>query len=440
VPRMHDVGLNLPVFGFALALAIFTGVAFGLAPLWHAREPMAGGFLHAAGRDAPSSNRFRTALVVGQVALTTMLLIGAGLLIQSLRNVQRVAIGISTESVLTAKLSLTRARLPNGAAIGTFLSTLTADLKDEAGITAAGISSAIPLSPGAFTIMQAAGDDGTFVTCEWRLVDGDYFRTLQIPLLIGRLFGPHDGTDAPRVYVISQHTARALYGDANPVGRRLTLENGNSGDVVGVVADVRMKSLSEPPERVIYLPPSQFGFFPLFNVVVRTQGPLDAAAIIIRERLKAHDSNLAAYDVRSMQHWVDRSASLMRIRTRLVTSLGVVALLLGAVGIYGVISYLVAQRTREFGIRMALGARPWALPLGVLGQGVRYSGAGVAFGLSAAALGVNRIQDLLFNIDAHDPATFAGAALITVVLAVAASLVPARQAATVDPITILRAE
>jgi putative ABC transport system permease protein len=442
VPRIDEVALNVPVFAFALGLAMLTGVAFGLAPLWQISRARSLGLLHATawGEQAPTRNRVRAVLLVGQISLTTLLLVGAGLLIQSLVNLQRVPVGINADSVLTAKLALTRARLPNGAAISEFLARLTSDLQSAPGVSVAGISSAIPLSPGAFTITHAAADEGPFVTCEWRLVDSGYFRSLRIPVLRGRAFGAEDGPNSPRVFVISQQTASALYGEDNPIGRRLRLENGNSGEVVGVVADVRMRHVGEAPERVVYFPPSQFGFFPLFNVVVRTEGQPEAAAALIRERLKTHDPNLAAYEVHSMRHWVDQSSSLMRIRTRLITVLGTIALLLGVIGIYGVMSYLVAQRTREFGVRVALGARPWALPLVVVGQGLRYTLPGIVFGLLAAVFVGDRIRSLLFEIDARDPATLATVGVTLALIAVAASYVPARRAAAADPLIVLRAE
>jgi putative ABC transport system permease protein len=317
---------------------------------------------------------------------------------------------------------------------------VTSDLEGVPGVKAAGVSSAIPLSPGAQTITQAAADAGPFVTCEWRLVDSGYFGALGIALLRGRLFEAVDRPGSPRVFVISQQTARALYGDDNPVGRRLRLENGSTGEVVGVVADVRMRQLGTPPERVLYFPPSQFGFFPLFNIVVQVDGRADVPAAVIRERLKAHDPNLAAFEIQNMRHWVDRSASLMQIRTQLVSVLGGIALLLGLIGIYGVISYVVAQRTREFGIRVALGAQPWALPLGVVAQGLRYTVPGVVLGLFAAALVGNRIQTLLFEVNARDPVTFAAIGATVALVAAIASFVPARRAAAVDPLMVLRAE
>ncbi len=174
--------------------------------------------------------------------------------------------------------------------------------------------------------------------------------------------------------------------------------------------------------------------------MLRTEGQPDAAAGVIRERLKAHDPNLAAYDIHSMRHWVDRSAMLMRLRTRLVTILGGMAWLIGVVGIYGVMSYLVAQRTREFGIRVALGARPRTLPLVVIGQGLRYVLPGIALGLVGAMLFADRMRGLLFDVDARDPATFATVGLAVAIVAIAASYVPARRAATADPLVVLRAE
>jgi putative ABC transport system permease protein len=442
VPRIDDVGLNPAVLAFALGAGIVTGVVFGLIPVWQTRGARHLGLLHATGWGdrTPTRHRVRAVLVVGQVSLTTLLLVGAGLLIQSLVKLQRVPSGIDAESVLTAKLALTRARLPNGAAISRFLSRLTSDLQAAPGVSAAGISSAIPLSPGALTVTQVATDVGPFVTCEWRLVDEGYFRTMRVPLVRGRLFGPQDGPDAPHVFVISQQTARALYADDDPIGRRLRLENGNTGEVVGVVADVRMRNLGEPPERVVYYPPAQFGFFPLFNVVVRTEGPPETAAPLIRERLKVHDPNLAAYDVQNMRHWVERSSSLMRIRTRLVTLLGTLALLLGVIGIYGVMSYLVSQRAREFAIRVALGARPRALPLVVVAQALRFTVPGIGLGLLGALFVGSRIRGLLFEVDARDPATFAAVGIAVALVAVTASYAPARRAATADPLVVLRAE
>jgi putative ABC transport system permease protein len=442
VPRIEDVVLNLPVFAFAFGLAILTGVVFGFAPLWQVSRARSLGLLHATGWGdrIPTRNRVRALLVMAQVSLTTLLLVGAGLLTQSLVKLQSAPVGIDADSVVTAKLALTRARLPNGAAISEFLSRLTDDLEAAPRVSVAGISSAIPLSPGALTITQAAADGGPSVTCDWRLVDSGYFRSFRIPLLRGRVFGPQDGPNSPRVYVISQQTSRALYGEDNPIGRRLRLEIGGYGEVVGVVADVRMRNLGEPPERVVYFPPSQFGFFPLFNLVVRTEGRPEAASALIRERLKTHDPNLAAYEIQSMRHWVDRSSALMRIRTRLITLLGAVALLLGVIGIYGVMSFLVAQRTREFGIRVALGARAWALPLTVVAQALRYALPGIVVGLLAAGVVADRIRSLLFEVDARDPATFAVVGLAVALIAVAASYAPARRAATADPLIVLRAE
>jgi putative ABC transport system permease protein len=239
--------------------------------------------------------------------------------------------------------------------------------------------------------------------------------------------------------MISVQTAHALYGDENPIGKKLRLENGNSGEVVGLVGDVRMTNLGEPPERVVYFPPSQFGFFPLFNIVVRAE-QMEAAPGLIRARLKAHDPNLAAYEVRNMQYWLDQSSSLMRIRTRLVTLMAAVALLLGMIGLYGVMSYLVSQRTREFGIRLALGARPWALPFTVVVQGLSYTVGGVVLGLLGAAFIGDRVSGLLFEVDPKDPFTFAAVGVGVAAVALAALYTPARRAASVDPLKVLRAE
>lgn len=442
VPRVEGVGFDVTVLAFALGVALVTGVGFGLAPLWHLRGVGSGGLLQATGREdrlAPRS-RVRAVLVMGQVALTTWLLVGSALLIQSLVQLQNVPLGITADSVLTAKLALFSARYPNGTAISGLLSRLTDALERAPGVRAAGVSSAIPLSPGAQTITAVATETEGSLGCEWRLVDSGYFRALQIPLLRGRLFGPEDGPDSPHVFVISQQTARALYGRGDPIGRRLRLDLGRTGEVVGVVGDVRMRNLGATPERVVYFPPSQFGFFPLFNVVVRIDGPPEAATAILRDRLKAIDPNLPPYEIQSMQHWVDHNSARMRIRTFLITSLGAIALLLGVVGVYGVTSYMVTLRAHEFGVRAALGARPRALLRLVIEQGLRFALVGIVLGLAAAALVADLVRSLLFEVDARDPVIFAGVALVVGLVALSASYVPARRAASADPLIVLRAD
>jgi putative ABC transport system permease protein len=442
VPRVEEVTLNVTVLAIAFGIALVTGVLSGLVPLRHVSGVRTFELVHLAGRDdrvVPRS-RIRTALIVSQVALITVLLVGAGLLIQSFDRLQRVPLGMSADSVLTARLSLSRARLPNGAAIGDFMMRLTSALQGGPGIDAAGVSSAIPLSPGAQTTTRVAGEREEFLTSEWRLVDAGYFRTLRIPLVRGRVFGEEDTSASRAVFVISQQTARAVYGDQDPIGRRIRLENGRTGEIVGVVGDVRMRNLNAAPERVVYFLPSQFGFFPLFNVVMRVDGRPESAAAILRSRLKELDPLLAAYDVQPMQHWVDQNSARMRIRAFLIVALGGVALLLGVVGIYGVMSFLVAARTKEFGIRVALGARPSRLPLLVLAQGLRLAVPGVLTGLAVAALVAGRLHDLLYEVDARDPATFAVAALVVSLVAMVASYVPSRRAATADPLVALRGE
>jgi putative ABC transport system permease protein len=363
----------------------------------------------------------------------------AALFTHSFISLQRVPTGFRSESVVTARLSLTRTRFGDGLAIDEFLSRVTRDLEGIVGIESAGISSAVPMGREGFTITRAVDAAGRLLTCEWRLVDSGYFRTLGIQLIRGRLFEGHDRL-GPRVFVISEQAARDLYGASDPIGQRLQLENGGSGVVVGIVADVRMRRLADPPERVVYFLPSQFGFFPLFNVVVRSDRPQEAIAGVIRETVNVHGAGLAAYDIQNMQYWLDRSASLMRIRANLVLLLGITAILLGVIGIYGAISYLVAGRTREWGIRIALGANPQDLPRTMVVKGVRDAAAGIGIGLAVAVLFATRIRGLLFGVEAGDPATLVGVATLVVVVAAIASYVPARRAARADPRVVLSAE
>jgi putative ABC transport system permease protein len=440
--------MYLGVLGFALGLSVLTGLLFGLMPLVQLGRMRSFNALHEAGRasqPAPRS-RLRAVLVVAQLSLATVLLIGAGLLLQSFARLQSVPLGFNPDSVLTARISLPRARYADGAAISALFSRLTDALKASPGVQAAGVSNAIPLGPGSSVAGTVAGvrasdpSPAQSMNGSWRSVDAGFFAALRIPLLHGRVFGPEDGPGGRPVFVLSQQAARSLYGASDPVGRQLRL-NDTVGEVVGVVGDIRTRSIAEPAERMVYVPVAQAGRFAVFAVFVRSrhESP-EAASSLIKERLREIDAALPAYSFRVMNDWVDASSARTRIRTWVLALLAAVALALGMIGIYGVLAYLVTLRRHEFGVRLALGAQPGSLLRLVLGQGVGLAAIGLAIGLACAVMLTGVLEALLFGVGTRDPLTFLGVASLLLVAVLIACYVPARRAARADPLAALRAE
>jgi len=448
LPRAAEVSIDLNVLGFALGVSLITGLLFGMAPLVQLGKKWSFEALHEAGRasQAAPRGRLRALLVVGQLSLATLLLIGAGLLIQSFACLQQVSLGVDPDGVLTARLSLPRARYPNGATISALLSRLTDALQSAPGVRAAGASSAIPLGPGSHTGGRAAAvapSDpavGQSINCEWRVVDAGFFAALRIPILRGRVFGREDGPDGRRVFVLSHAAARSLYGAEDPIGRQLRL-NSDVGEVIGVVGDVHMKSITDPPDRTVYLPLPQGDRFAVFALFVRTHdGPPEAAAVLIRQRLREIDPNLPLYGFRPLRDFVENSSARARIRTWVLALLATVALALGVIGIYGVLTYLVILRRHEFGVRLALGAGPGNLVRLVLAEGLGLALIGVATGITAAMLLTRFLNTLLFGVTARDPTTFLGVAVLLLLAALIACYAPARRAAASDPMVALRSQ
>ncbi|HEY1338789.1 MAG TPA: FtsX-like permease family protein [Bryobacteraceae bacterium] len=448
LPRADEISIDLRVLAFALGASVLTGLLFGSMPILQLGRTWSLDALHQAGRTtqpAPRS-RLRALLVVTQLSLATLLLIGAGLLLQSFARLAGVSPGLDPDSVLTARISLPRARYPDGVAISALLSRLTDGIQSAPGVQAAGASNGIPLGPGstiAGTATAMGAPDsapGQPTNLGWRSVDAGYFTALRIPLVRGRVFRAEDESGKRRVFVLSQQAALTLYGASDPIGRQLRL-NDDVRKVIGVVGDVRMKSLADPPDRVVYLPISQGGRFAVFAVLVKTRnGSPDAAASLIRERLREIDSTLPVYGFRALDDWIDASSARTRIRSWVLGLLASVALALGMIGIYGVLAYLVTLRRHEFGVRLALGAQPRSLLRLVLRQGLGLAAIGIAIGLAGAAVLTRVLETLLFGVSTRDPATFLGVAMLLFAAALIACYAPARRAAQADPMAALRSE
>ena len=444
VPRAEEISIDPTVLAFALGVSAITGLLFGLTPILQLGRMLRLDALCGAGRTSDSAprSRLRAALVISQLSLATLLLIGAGLLLQSFARLQGVSLGLDAEDVLTARISLPRARYGDGEAISALLSRLTDAIKSSPGVQAAGASNAIPLGPGSTIAGSAAaiGAPEPPVSVGWRSADAGYFATLRIPVLRGRVFRPQDGGGKRRVFVLSQQAAASLYGAGDPVGRQLRF-NGEIGEVIGVVADVRMKSATDAPDRIVYVPIAQGGRFAVFALFVKTRpGTAETASSLIRERLKELDAGVPAYGYRLMADWVETNSARARIRTWVLALLAGVALALGMIGIYGVLAYLVALRRHEFGVRLALGAPAGSLLRMILRQGMAFATIGIAIGLAGALLLTRLLETLLFEVSARDPLAFVGVPILLLTAVLIACYGPARRAARVDPIAALRAD
>jgi len=445
VPRVAEIGVDGMVLAFALLISIFTGVLFGIVPIWHATRRDLAELLKEGGRTSTSSRPvLRNTLVILEVALGTVLVIGASLMVRSFINLHHVQLGFNPDRLLTAQISLPRRKYPQPAALA-FYQDLLDRLKSTAGVSGAAMSSGIPFGAGDYTGMQAsAGDDGGRSTAErvqadWRMVSADYFKVMSIPLLRGRFANSQDAAGQP-VVIISAGLARRLWGDKDPVGKELEIGDGkNRSRVIGVVGDARNNDPAEEPTAAMYFPAPP-ALWSTMTVAIKTSGDELKAAELLRQKVKELDANQPIFNVRSMEQWVTASAAQPRAYTFLLSIFAGLALLLACIGIYGVLSYSVAQRTSEIGLRMALGARQWNVLQLVIGQGMLMVVGGLVLGLGGALALARLIRSMLYGVSSHDPQTFVGVSVSLLLIALAACLLPAMRATRVDPVVALRNE
>jgi putative ABC transport system permease protein len=445
VPRVGEIGVDGIVLAFALFISIFSGVLFGLVPIWHATRRDLAELLKEGGRTSTSSRPvLRNTLVILEVALGTVLVIGASLMVRSFINLHRVQLGFNPERLLTAQISLPRRKYQPPAAAA-FYQDLLDRLKSVPGVTGAAISSGIPFGAGDYTGMQAsaANDGGRSSTeraqADWRMVSADYFKVMGIPLLRGRFANSQDAAGHSGV-IISAGLARRLWGNQDPVGKEMEIGDGrNRSPVIGVVGDARNNDPAEEPTAAMYFtaPPALWS---TMTVVIKTSGDELKAAELLRQKVKELDANQPIFNVRSMEQWVTASAAQPRAYTFLLSIFAGLALLLACIGIYGVLSYSVAQRTSEIGLRMALGARQWNVLQLVIGQGMLMVAGGLVLGLGGALALARLIRSMLYGVSPHDPQTFVGVSVSLLLIALAACFLPAMRATRVDPVVALRSE
>jgi putative ABC transport system permease protein len=440
-----EVEMDGTVLMFAVALTIATGLLFGLAPAWHALRTDLSEVLKQAGRASTGARpRLRNGLAATELALATILLIGAGLLTQSLMRLQDVRLGFQPDHLLTFQLVLPRTQYPpeKGTA---FYQALLQSLRATPGVRGAAISSGIPFGAGGYTttpiapIGQSLLPPDAAVPTDWRIVSPGFFRTMNIPLVRGREFLDTDVANVLPVVIVSQATAQRFWGKDDPIGRTIHRQGDLTQQftVVGVVGDVRHVTLRQESPAIYY---ANLGGWPSMDVVVRTVDRPEAMLPTIRQRLREIDPALPISTVRTMDEWVSSNAAQPRLNAALLAAFAGVAMLIAAIGIYAVIAYSVNQRTREIGLRIALGApRARVLRL-IVGEGMAVGAIGIGVGLAGALVLSRVLASLVFDVAVRDPLTYATVAAALAIVALAACLIPARKASRVDPLVALRSE
>ncbi|HEX4438668.1 MAG TPA: ABC transporter permease [Thermoanaerobaculia bacterium] len=450
VPRLSEVRLDGGVLAFTAAWTIASVVIFGLAPALAAVRPRTMQALRGHGADAGVSPRrvsTRQALVVGQVALALVLSAGAGLLLRSLARLSAVDPGFRTEGSLTYALTLPASRYPNESARGAFLDRLLERMRALPGSRSAGAVFGLPLTGMSFSSSfreSGAADDGREPSAQLRLASRGYFTTMGIPVVAGRGFTDADRPGAPIAILVSESAAKKFFPRGDAIGKRLRFgarpsETRVEGEVVGVVGDVRDAELGAGPTPEFYgsleqIPTDEF------HVVVRAGVPAETLAAAARAAVAGLDPELAVTDLSTLDEVVRRSVARPRFLVQLLLVFASLALLLCAIGVYGVTAYGVSRRTREIGIRMALGADRAAIRAMVVREAARLAAAGVALGVAGAFAATRLLRGLLFEIAPGDPVTHATVALLLAAVAFAASALPARRAARMDPLAALRTE
>jgi putative ABC transport system permease protein len=451
IPRAEEISMDWRVLAFTVGASLLTGIFFGLAPLAQFAGDTQSSLKTATGRSTATSGAhwLRRLMVVAELALALILLVGAGLMVRTFWKLQQVNIGLNPSRVVTMRLALPQAQYSQTVAVRQLWSRLLERVTAMPGVESASLVSGLaPLRPLNANDTQIEGyvktQGGPDQNVDYyQAVAPGYFEMMRVPIIEGRAFDSRDGTDANRVVVINQTMARTFYGSQSPIGRRVREDSNNVPwrTIVGVAADVKNGGIDKPTGTEIYFPYTQgdSGIRTMY-LAVKTAGDPQQIVSAVRAQVNGLDPSLPIAQIRLMEDVIAAANARPRFLTVLLSVFSFIALGLAAVGIYGVMAFMVARRTQEFGIRMAIGAGPRDVLNLVLGQGVKIGAVGVALG-AIGAFGLTRfVRQLLFGVESFDPLTFGVTAALLAAVVLAACYVPARRATRVDPMIALRYE
>jgi len=450
LPGAREISLDRWALGFTALVAMLAGILFGLAPAFQASRPDLNECLkESGGRSITRRQRLGAALATGEVALSLVLLVGSGLLIETFANLLRTNPGFDPRHILSLQIWTTGSRYNSGGSLANFYESIIRRIEAIPGVESASVVAAgLPLETGGNVPVRIEGrKDSEWFSADYREITPEYFHTLGIALSQGRLFAATDSQDSNKVAIINAAFARGYFPNRNPIGEHLAVMDLGGHEIVGVVGDVK-SSLGEPAVPSTFIPLAQAsydtdqlfqGWFPTCVLVHTAQKPLSVSRAV-ENALRDADPNLPIGEVRSMEQVLSLSIAFQRFLMTLMTVFAGLALALAAVGIYGVISYSVSQRTHEVGVRMALGATRGIVLQMIVRQGLRLALIGTALGLLGALLLTRLLKSMLFGVKPTDPVTFVAVSILLAAVALLASYVPARRATKVDPMVALRYE
>ena len=452
LPRLKEITVDGRVLGFTVAVSMLTGILFGIVPALKASLPDINEALKESGRNAAGGvahRRLRSLLVASEIALSLVLLVGAGLLLKSFHKLQAVNPGFNPQNLLTVQVGVRGPRYQEDAALVTFYDQLVEKLKASPEVQSVAIRSYLPVGLNedyaylSFMVEGQVPDPANRPIAYYNAVSPDLFHTMQIPMLQGRAFDTHDVINAQHVIIINETLERRYFPGTDPIGKRMTLNDVNPKEedwatIVGVVKDTKQRELSGEPAAEMYLPLAQSPHRSMV-LMIRTTNP-DSVVSTVRRDVHALDPNLPIHGIRTMENVISESIATARFRTSLLALFAAVALVLAMIGIYGVMSYAVSQRTQEIGIRMALGARVTDVLQLVVKNGMSLATIGAVVGLAGAFAVTRLMTSLLFGVSPTDTVTFSLVTIGLMIIALLACYIPARRATKVDPLIVLRYE